>query len=50
MNKKVLFLLAVNREYGITITAEEGVQIETFTELKKMVYAKLQADKGKTDF
>ena len=45
MNKKVLFLLAVNREYGITITAEEGVQIETFTELQKMVYIKLRADK-----
>ena len=50
MNKKVLFLLAVNREYGITITAEEGVQIETFTELQKMVYAKLRADNGRTGF
>lgn len=42
MNKKVLFLLAVNREYGIVINADESVQIETFTELKQLVYNKLQ--------
>ncbi len=42
MNKKVLFLLAVNREYGIVIDAKESVQIETFTELKRLVYNKLQ--------
>ncbi len=41
MNKKVLFLLAVNREYGITIRAEESVQVETFTQLKQLVYQKL---------
>ena len=43
MNKKVLFLLAVNREYGIVINADESVRIETFTELKRLVYDKLNA-------
>lgn len=43
MNKKILFLLAVNREYGITIEAEESVRIDTFTELKRLVYDKLTA-------
>ncbi len=42
MNKKVLFLLAVNREYGITIAAEESVKVETFSELKELVWRKLQ--------
>ena len=41
MNKKVLFLLAVNREYGIQITAEESMKIDTFTQLKKLVYKKV---------
>ncbi len=43
MNKKVLFLLAVNREYGIVINADESVRIETFTELKRLVYDKLNS-------
>ena len=43
MNKKVLFLLAVNREYGIVIDADESVQIETFTALKQLVYDKLNS-------
>ncbi len=43
MNKKVLFLLAVNREYGIEIAAEESVKIDTFTELKRLVYDKILA-------
>lgn len=42
MNKKILFLLAVNREYGIEIVAEESVQIETFSGLKALIFAKLQ--------
>lgn len=42
MNKKVLFLLAVNREYGIEIKADESVKIETFTALQQLVYHKLQ--------
>ena len=41
MNKKVLFLLAVNREYGIGIEAEESVKVDTFTELKQLVYEKI---------
>ncbi len=43
MNKKILFLLAVNREYGIEIVAEESVRIDTFTELKQLVYNKIRA-------
>ena len=42
MNKKVLFLLAVNRELGVKITAEEGVAIDTFSQLKQLVYDKLR--------
>lgn len=42
MNKKVLFLLAVQREYGIRIVAEESVMIDTFSELKQLVYDKLK--------
>lgn len=41
MNKKVLFLLAVNREFQIEITAEESISIDTFTDLKELVYKKL---------
>ncbi len=41
MNKKVLFLLAVNREYEIKIEAEESAPIETFTDLKKLIYKKI---------
>lgn len=41
MNKKILFLLAVNREYGITLTAEDSVQIDTFTQLCDVVYKKV---------
>ncbi len=43
MNKKVLFMLAVKREYGIEISAEESVRIDTFTELKSLVYEKVSA-------
>ncbi|MCD7864836.1 MAG: hypothetical protein LUG54_02205 [Clostridiales bacterium] len=46
MNKKVLFLLAVNREYGIEIKAEESVRIETFSELKELVYEKIRRNKS----
>lgn len=42
MNKKVLFLLALNREIGVAITAEESVTIDTFTQLKALVYDKLK--------
>ena len=45
MNKKVLFLLNVNETYQITITAEESVKIETFTQLKQLIYSKLQENK-----
>ncbi len=31
------------REYGIVINADESVRIETFTELKRLVYDKLNA-------
>ena len=41
MNKKVLFLLSVNREYSIQITPEESMKIDTFTQLKKLVYEKV---------
>ena len=41
MNKKVLFLLNVNETYQITITAEESVKIDTFTQLKQLIYSKL---------
>lgn len=41
MNKKILFLLAVNREYGITLTADDSVQIDTFTQLCDAVYQKI---------
>ena len=41
MNKKVLFFLAVNRELHVEISAEESVQVDTFTQLKQLVYAKL---------
>ncbi len=41
MNKKILFLLAVNREYGIKVTAEDSVQIDTFTQLCDCVYKKI---------
>ena len=37
MNKKVLFLLSVNREYSIQITPEESMKIDTFT----LVYEKV---------
>ena len=36
MNKKILFLLAVNREYGIS------VRIDTFTQLCDCIYQKLE--------
>lgn len=42
MNKKVLFLLAVNREFGIKITAEESVGIQLFSELQQLVFDKLK--------
>jgi len=42
MNKKVLFLLNVNETYHITITAEESVKIDTFTQLKQLIYSKLK--------
>lgn len=42
MNKKILFLLAVNREFQIDIQAEESVQIETLTQLKQLVYTKMR--------
>ena len=42
MNKKVLFLLAVNREFGIRITAEESVKIQKFSQLQQLVFDKLQ--------
>ncbi|WP_288775820.1 hypothetical protein [uncultured Eubacterium sp.] len=42
MNKKILFLLAVNREYGINVTAEDSVQIDTFTQLCDCIYQKLE--------
>ena len=45
MNKKVLFLLEVNRVFGINITAEESVQVETFTQLKQLVYRKIHSCK-----
>ncbi len=46
MNKKILFLLAVNREYDINITAEDSVQIDTFTQLCDCVYQKLREEKA----
>jgi len=49
MNKKVLFLLAVNRDLGIKITAEEGVRVDTFTQLKQLVYNKLIAKRNETE-
>ena len=45
MNKKILFLLAVNREYGITLTADDSVQIDTFTQLCDAVYQKIMDTK-----
>ncbi len=42
MNKKVLFLLNVNETFGITITAEESVKIDTFSELKKLIFDKIK--------
>ena len=42
MNKKILFLLAVNREYGINVTAEDSVRIDTFTQLCDCIYQKLE--------
>ena len=42
MNKKVLFFLAVNRELQVEINAEESVAVDTFTQLKQLVYSKLQ--------
>lgn len=41
MNKKILFLLAVNREYGITLTADDSVQIDTFAQLCDAVYQRI---------
>ena len=42
MNKKVLFLLSVNETFDIRITAEESVKIETFTQLKELIYSKVK--------
>lgn len=42
MNKKVLFMLAVKRDYRLEISAEESARVDTFTELKELVYGKLQ--------
>lgn len=42
MNKKILFLLAVNREYGINVTVEDSVRIDTFTQLCDCIYQKLE--------
>lgn len=48
MNKKVLFLLALNRELGANLSAEEGVAIDTFTQLKVLVYDKLMEKRRET--
>lgn len=46
MNKKVLFLLNANETYQITITAEESVKIDTLTQLKKLIYQKIEQGNG----
>lgn len=43
MNKKVLFVMAIKREYGILISPEESAAVDTFTELCRCVYTKLQS-------
>lgn len=43
MNKKVLFFLAVNREFGLNIQAAESAPIDTFSQLKRLVFGKLTA-------
>ncbi len=44
MNKKVLFIIALKREFNISITEDESVAIETFSELKKMVFDKIKGN------
>lgn len=44
MNKKILFLLAVNREYQIKLDADDSIQIDTFTDLTNCVYKKLKGE------
>ena len=41
MNKKILFLLAVNREYQIQLDADDSIRIDTFLDLTDCVYQKL---------
>lgn len=41
MNKKVLFLMAVNRELGAAITPEEGASIDRLSQLTDLVYERL---------
>lgn len=42
MNKKVLFIMAVKREFGINISPGESASVETFTALCDCVYNKIK--------
>lgn len=46
MNKKILFLLAVNREFGIRLSADDSVSINTYKELCECVYGKIKEKMG----
>ena len=42
MNKKVLFVMALKREFNISFEPEESAAIDTFTQLSLKVYEKIQ--------
>ena len=41
MNKKVLFLMALNRELGAAISPEEGAAVDRLSQLTELVYGRL---------
>lgn len=44
MNKKVLFLMALNRELGAAISPEEGAAVDRLSQLTELVYGRLCHD------
>ena len=46
MNKKVLFVMALKREFNIDFEPEESAAIDTFTQLSLCVYEKTQKNES----
>lgn len=48
MSKKVLFLMAVEREYGISLSPEESAAVDTWGDLCRLVYGKLMVKRSRS--